>query len=157
TINRWLSLDPSTAMHPMTDDYGRGRARGRRCRPGHLWRTAGRWRSMTAARTGCTPGPATGREFGLPQGGGAGERGRTADPAFTRRLLCQLSYTGGGTPCMVADLGPDVLIPALASAYAVVAGPDSGSWANPVRQAGTPTAAVSFTSSWCEDDLYITL
>jgi hypothetical protein len=27
--------------------------------------------------------------------GGAGERDRTADLPFTRRLLCQLSYTGG--------------------------------------------------------------
>jgi hypothetical protein len=26
---------------------------------------------------------------------GAGERIRTADLPFTRRLLCQLSYTGG--------------------------------------------------------------
>jgi hypothetical protein len=26
---------------------------------------------------------------------GAGERDRTADLPFTRRLLCQLSYTGG--------------------------------------------------------------
>jgi hypothetical protein len=29
-------------------------------------------------------------------GRGAGERIRTADLPFTRRLLCQLSYTGGG-------------------------------------------------------------
>jgi hypothetical protein len=28
-------------------------------------------------------------------GAGAGERIRTADLPFTRRLLCQLSYTGG--------------------------------------------------------------
>ena len=28
-------------------------------------------------------------------GVGAGERIRTADLPFTRRLLCQLSYTGG--------------------------------------------------------------
>jgi hypothetical protein len=27
---------------------------------------------------------------------GAGERDRTADLPFTRRPLCQLSYTGGG-------------------------------------------------------------
>jgi hypothetical protein len=29
---------------------------------------------------------------------GAGERIRTADLPFTRRLLCQLSYTGGELP-----------------------------------------------------------
>ena len=31
----------------------------------------------------------------IPSDLGAGERIRTADLPFTRRLLCQLSYTGG--------------------------------------------------------------
>ncbi len=35
---------------------------------------------------------------------GAGERDRTADLPFTRRLLCLLSYTGGETLCIVAGL-----------------------------------------------------
>jgi hypothetical protein len=35
---------------------------------------------------------------------GAGERIRTADLPFTRRLLCLLSYTGGETLCIVAGL-----------------------------------------------------
>src|SRR5206468_1672698 len=40
---------------------------------------------------------------------GAGERIRTAGLPFTRRLLCQLSYTGGDS-CMVADQASDVVI-----------------------------------------------
>jgi hypothetical protein len=36
---------------------------------------------------------------------GAGERDRTADLPFTRRPLCQLSYTGGNV-LMVADSSP---------------------------------------------------
>jgi hypothetical protein len=36
-------------------------------------------------------GPARARDHG------AGERDRTADLPFTRRPLCQLSYTGGGS------------------------------------------------------------
>jgi hypothetical protein len=34
------------------------------------------------------------RAFGFGAGRGAGERDRTADLPFTRRPLCQLSYTG---------------------------------------------------------------
>ena len=37
----------------------------------------------------------------------AGERNRTAALPFTRRPLCQLSYTGGAR-CIVAEQGPDV-------------------------------------------------
>jgi hypothetical protein len=47
---------------------------------------------------------------------GAGERDRTADLPFTRRLLCLLSYTGGDS-CMVADPGADVRIYALTSGF----------------------------------------
>ena len=53
---------------------------------------------------------------------GAGERIRTADLPFTRRLLCQLSYTGGETRCMVAHLGDDVRIPVLTCTFASGAG-----------------------------------
>jgi hypothetical protein len=35
---------------------------------------------------------------GDPPPRGAGERSRTADLPFTRRLLCLLSYTGGELP-----------------------------------------------------------
>jgi hypothetical protein len=50
-------------------------------------------------------GPAVHSIPGL--GRGAGERDRTADLPFTRRPLCQLSYTGGDVP-MLADPGPDM-------------------------------------------------
>jgi hypothetical protein len=55
---------------------------------------------MRGRRFGCTvdcTGSMQGRTFARTYGLdlGAGERDRTADLPFTRRLLCQLSYTGG--------------------------------------------------------------
>jgi hypothetical protein len=46
----------------------------------------------------------------MPSDLGAGERDRTADLPFTRRLLCQLSYTGGrlvhGSPLLDVPAHP---------------------------------------------------
>jgi hypothetical protein len=66
----------------------------------------------------------------MPSDLGAGERDRTADLPFTRRLLCQLSYTGG-TSSMVAEPGPDLRICPLTC----------GDNCNSIARCGSPAAA----------------
>ena len=53
----------------------------------------------------CVAAKTSGSRCGPP---GAGERDRTADLPFTRRLLCQLSYTGVVTAGMLAGRSRDV-------------------------------------------------